>query len=266
LPDIKLVAIDLDGTLLKNDLTISPRAEEAIKEATAKGVYVTICTGRMYASALPYIKQLEMKLPVIAYNGALVKHAATGEVLYRKLLPCPMATDIYIRAKKHKLHTNIYYNDDLYVDSLNDWADNYARKVGVDINIVENMVEFLQCDPITKIVTIANPDALKFLRQELEEDYGEKLFITSSLPHLLEILNPEATKGKGLETVANYLDIPRECVMGIGDSFNDIEMFEYAGLSVVMANGEEEVKKIANYVTCSNDDDGVAEAIEKFVL
>lgn len=265
MPDIKLVAIDLDGTLLKNDLTISPRAEEAIKAAAAKGVYVTICTGRMYASALPYIKQLNMELPIITYNGAFVKHSVTGQVLYEKLLPSHMAKDIYLRAKKYKLHSNIYANDRLYVDCLNKWADNYARKVGVEINIVEDMVEFLEDDPI-KIVSIAEPAALKDLEQELSDVYGDKLYITSSLPTFLEILHPDATKGKGLEAVARYFGISRECVMGIGDSFNDVEMFNYAGFSVVMGNGEEEVKKIADYVTCSNDDDGVAEAIEKFVL
>ncbi|HHU31484.1 MAG: Cof-type HAD-IIB family hydrolase [Zhaonellaceae bacterium] len=265
MPDIKLVAIDLDGTLLKNDLTISPRAEEAIKAATAKGVYVTICTGRMYASALPYVKQLKMELPIITYNGAFVKHSTTGEVLYEKLLPCEMAKDIYLRAKKYKLHSNIYRDDRLYVDSFNKWADNYAIKVGVDLNIVDNMLDFLQRDPI-KIVTIAEPQALKILEEELVEVYGDRLYITSSLPHLLEILHPKATKGRGLEAVAEYLGVPRECVMAIGDSYNDMEMFSYAGFSVVMGNGEEDVKKCADYVTCSNDDDGVAEAIEKFVL
>lgn len=265
MPDIKLVAIDLDGTLLKNDLTISPRAKEAIKAAMAKGVYVTICTGRMYASALPFIQQLNLELPIITYNGAFVKHSGTGEILYERFLPSDMAKDIFLRAKKYGLHSNIYFNDRLYVDCLNKWADSYARKVGVDVNIVEDMLKFLERDPI-KIVSIAEPENLKILEQELQAVYGDRLYITSSLPTLLEILHPEATKGKGLEAVANYLGVPRECVMGIGDNFNDLEMFNYAGFSVVMGNGEEEVKRIADYVTCTNDDDGVAEAIEKFVL
>lgn len=265
MPDIKLIAIDLDGTLLKNDLTISPRARQAIKAATAKGVYVTICTGRMYASAFPYVEQLGCDLPVITYNGAYVKHPATEEILYQRFLPSNMAQDVYIRAKKRNLHTNVYYRDSLFVDSLNSWGQNYASTVKVDINVVNNMLEFLQDDPI-KLVSLAEKEALDDFEQELMGVYGDQLYLTRTYPTFLEIHHPEATKGRGLEAVANYLQVPRQCVMGIGDSYNDLEMFHYAGFSVVMGNGEEDVKELADYITCSNDDDGVAEAIEKFAL
>ncbi|WP_227762323.1 Cof-type HAD-IIB family hydrolase [Zhaonella formicivorans] len=261
----KLIAIDMDGTLLNNDLEISPRVEEAIRRVRERDIHVTLCTGRMYASALPYARKMGLDLPLVTYNGAYVKHSGTGEILYNRNLPVEHAREVFLKAKSYGFHVNVYYQDRLYVEQLTERGKIYARTVRVPIHVVDDMLEFLREDPI-KIVVLAEPGQLKDLEGELGAEFGDKLYITKSSSTFLEILHPEATKGRGLQAVARYLNVPRESIMGIGDSFNDLEMFKYAGFAVVMENAEPEIKSFADYITCCNDDDGVAEALEKLVL
>jgi len=258
----KLVAIDLDGTLLNNDLEISPRAAAAIKEAGKRGVKVTLCTGRMFASAFPYAQELGINVPLITYNGALVKNSMDGEILYERNLPLEDAKDVIKICRNYDCQLNVYYQDKLYIEDQNLWAKKYASRVKVPLNEVHDLLEFLTEPPI-KLLAMGEEDVLQLIRQELT---GRQLYITRSQPYFLEILNVEATKGKGLQAVANRLSIDRKHILAIGDNENDIEMFRYAGFAVAMANAEEHVRMHVDYVTKTNDDDGVAEAIEKLVL
>lgn len=261
----RLIAIDLDGTLLNNDLEISPRARRTIKRVREQGVHVTLCTGRMYASAQPYAEQMGLALPLITYNGAYVKHSGTGAILCQKNLPAALARDVFSRAKRRGLHVNVYRQDQLYVEKLTERGKMYAQAVKVPVHVVQDMLDFLVTDPI-KLVVIAAPEEIRELEQELQAVWAEQLYITKSSPTFLEILHPEATKGKGLEAVARYLQVEREEIMGIGDNYNDLEMFKYVGFAVVMGNAGADIKEKASYITCCNDDDGVAEALEKLVL
>ncbi|MDS1030622.1 Cof-type HAD-IIB family hydrolase [Bacillota bacterium LX-D] len=261
----KLVAIDLDGTLLNNDLQISPRTQEVIAKVREQGTEVTLCTGRMYASALPYAEQLQLQVPLVTYGGAFVKSPQNGELIYNRNLPVEFARKAFVMAKEYGYHVNVYYQDSLYVEKLNDKGRAYAQRVRVPIHVAEDMLQFLQKDPI-KMVVIAEPAELNALQQEFIKKWGEKVFTTKSDPTFLELLHPQATKGKGLEALANYLGCGQNEMIGIGDSHNDLEMFNYVGCAVVMGNAEEEIKRKADYITCQNDDDGVAEALEKLIL
>jgi Cof subfamily protein (haloacid dehalogenase superfamily) len=263
--DIKLIGIDMDGTLLDNDLKISHRAKDAIKKAQAMGVHVTLCTGRMYASALPYAEEVGLKLPLITYNGAYVKDPGTGKVLYEKHLPLAYAKEAFHMAKARHIHVNVYYNDQLYVEGHSEEGRNYAQTVRVPLNLVDNMLEYMTSDPL-KMVMIGDGEKIDELCQACQERFGDNISAAKSWATFLEISHKDATKGKGLEAVAQYYGLTREEVMGIGDNYNDLEMFNYAGTAVVMDNAEADLKLLADYVTSSNEDDGVAEAIEKLVL
>lgn len=260
--DIKLIAIDLDGTLLNNDLVISKRAVRAIKEAENRGVKVTLCTGRMYASAYPYAQQLGINVPLITYNGALVKNSFDEEIIYKRNLPLADAKYVVEICRECDCQLNVYFEDKLYVEKNDYWAQKYASRVNVPIYQVDDLIEFLKAPPI-KLLAMGEEDVLQIIRGRLSE---RELYITRSQPHFLEVLNVEATKGRGLDAVAKKLAIGRENVMAIGDNENDIEMFKYAGFSVAMANAEDNIKIHVDYVTTNNDDDGVAEAIEKLIL
>ncbi|MBS3971065.1 MAG: HAD family phosphatase [Clostridia bacterium] len=260
--DFKLIAIDLDGTLLNNDLEISPRAAAAIRAAEKKGVRVTLCTGRMYASASPYAQELRLNIPLITYNGALVKNSFDGEILYEKNLPLEEARHVVEICREFDCQLNVYFDDKLYVEKTDYWAKKYASRVNVPLHEVDDLLDFLKLPPI-KLLAMGEEEVLHMIRRRLAD---RVLYITRSQPHFLEILNPEATKGRGLAAVVKRLAIDRKNVMAIGDNENDIEMFKYAGYSVAMANADDHVKVHADYVTKNNDDDGVAEAIEKLVL
>lgn len=262
--DIKLVAIDLDDTLLKNDLTISPRAKNAITKASELGVAVTFATGRMYASALPFARDLKLDMPLITYQGALVKYV-DGRVVYHKPLQMELAKRVVDFLMPYKYHVNLYVHDELRMERESPEGRRYANISKVPLHFFDNLYDALNDEP-TKILIIAKEHELDELAAALRQEFGAEVNITKSKPYFLEVANRLATKGFALAELAHSLNIKASQVMAIGDSWNDLDMLEYAGLGVAMGNAAPEVKQVADYITLSNDDDGVAEAIEQFVL
>ncbi|MBC7336377.1 MAG: HAD-IIB family hydrolase, partial [Clostridia bacterium] len=163
---------------------------------------------------------------------------------------------------------NLYFNDGidrLFVDRVSAATRRYARQSSVPFYEVPDLLALLDRDPI-KVVVIHAEEVLDALAEESRRRWGEAVYITKSEPTYLEFLHPEATKGKGLAAVAAYLGILREEVMAIGDSYNDLEMFRYAGFAVAMGNARPEIKAAAHYVAASNEEDGVARVLEEFIL
>ncbi|MDR7402958.1 MAG: Cof-type HAD-IIB family hydrolase [Armatimonadota bacterium] len=264
----RLAAIDLDGTLLGSDLTISPRAREAIRRARAAGCTITLCTGRMYASALPYALELGLDVPLITYHGALVKTAPGGEVLYRRFVPLALARRVVTFCQERGFPVNVYYGDGLFVERHTPESAAYGALARRRVEAVGDLLAFMQDDPI-KLVALAAPDRLvdlARLEEEWRATHGDALYVTRSQPEFLEFMHPEATKRRGLLEVARRLGVRREEIMAVGDSWNDLEMFRAAGLAVAMGNAPAEVQREADYVTARVEDDGVAEALERFVL
>lgn len=266
--DYKLIAIDMDGTLLNNHLEISPRVVQAINEVIKRGVKVTLCTGRMFASASQYADKLRINVPLITYNGALVKNSQTKEILYRRIVPLEEAFRVISKCREFGFQLNIYVDDKLFVEKDTERARGYAERVNVPLNVAGDFIEFLKeigNGPI-KMLAIGEEEELNLLRDQLKAE-GADLYITRSRYHFLEFLNKEATKGLGLKAVADTLGINKDNIMAIGDNENDLEMFKYARTAVVMKNARDDIKACADYVTeTCNDDDGVAEILEKLVL
>lgn len=261
----RLVAMDLDDTLLTSKLVITERTKRVIDEVRAKGVHVTLATGRMYQSTLHFARQLDITEPLITYQGALVKEERTGNVLYYRPVPLPAAREVLQKGYELDIHMNIYVNDTLFVDSITEEGIGYAKLARVELHPVGNLLKFLHDDPV-KIIFIAEQEKLDRLQPYMEEKYGRELYITRSKPHYLEFMHSQANKGRALKALAGSLGIAREEVMAFGDSFNDLPMLEYAGLGVAVGNGWPQVQAGADYVTAANDDDGVARALEKFIL
>lgn len=265
LPSCRLVAFDLDGTLLKRDWTISSRNQEAIKAVQAKGVMVTIATGRMFASAVRYAELLGLTLPLITYHGALVTTSHEAPPVYQRFLPKEYARSIVTRVKDLGYAINLYFGDDLYVEKLSEATLYYLRQSGVNYNLVSNLLDLLDRDPI-KLVVVNEEKVLDILAEESREKWGDAVYITKSEPIYLEYMHPDANKGKALEALARHLGVAREQTMVFGDSYNDLEMFKYAGTSVAMGNARKEIQAAADYITTSNEEDGVALALEKLIL
>jgi hypothetical protein len=262
--EIKLIALDLDDTLLRNDLQISPRAKTAIRSAVERGVAVTLATGRMFASAIPFAQELGLDLPLITYQGALVKYA-DGRVVYHRPIPLEIARELVDFILPYGYHLNVYLNDELFMQEDSPEGQRYAAIAKVPVHLVSDLRNIIAIEP-TKLVIIAKEPQLDALAEDLNLRFGNRINITKSKPYFLELAHPQATKGKALATLAESLNIGAHEVMAVGDSPNDLDMIRYAGFGVAMGNAVEEVKKCARYITRSNDDDGVAEVIEKFVL
>jgi len=261
--DYKLIAIDLDDTLLRTDLTISERAKKAITSCMEKEVLVTFATGRMFCSALPYALDLGLDLPLITYQGALVKYA-DGREVYHRPIELDVAKEVIEFGKPSGLHINVYIGDELYMEGSTRWGKEYAAIAKVPIHFL-NLPEDLKEKP-TKILFIGESAELDEMAQKLVDKFPDTINVTKSKDIFLEVSHPKATKGNALKELAESLHIDSKQVIAIGDNMNDLDMIRYAGCGAAVANAVDALKEAADFVTVSNDDDGVAEVIEKLVL
>lgn len=264
--DIKLVAIDLDDTLLRDDLSISGYTRDVIKKVKELGVAVTLATGRMFRSARPFAQQLGFDVPLITYQGALIKNAFSEDIIYCCPLPAETALQVIEFGRKKQIQVNFYLDDNLYVERITAKGEHYAALAKVPFCRVDDLSALLQRGNPFKCLMIESEDVLDRYAEELREIIGDKAHITKSKPNYLEVIHPKATKEKALRELACWLNIEREQVMAIGDSYNDLEMLEFAGLSVAVANACPDVLRCASYVTASNNEDGVARALDEFIL
>lgn len=262
---IRLVAIDLDDTLLDRRTSVSPRAVAAIRQAVAQGVTVTVATGRMYASALPYARQLGLDVPLITYNGALVKASLSGEVLYHRTIERDLAVAIMELFRSRNWYIQSYVDDVLYVKEVNDQTRAYEETVKMKaVSMGESF--YTKALPPTKLLALARPEEIQERYQTVRRHFGDRLYVALSKPTYLEMTHPAVNKGVALSYLAQKLGIDRREVMAIGDSQNDLDMIEFAGWGVAMGNATDLVKSKADAVTAANDADGVAEAIERYIL
>lgn len=265
----KLLALDVDDTLVNARLQIPERTRRAVEQAREAGVRVTLATGRMFCSARPFAGQLGIEEYLITYQGALVRHSVTGETLFHRPVPLDLAGEIieYIK-KEFGYHINIYLDDFLYVAERTPEAERYAAHSGTPLGVVGDLDRFLQerNEAPTKLLVVAEEYQLDELLARARPVYGERLHITKSKPHFLEFSHPDGHKGHALASIAGHYGLQREEIIAVGDTYNDIEMIEYAGLGVAVGNARPEVQKKADYVCPSNEDCGVAEVVEKFIL
>jgi len=229
MPKFMLVAVDLDDTMLSQDFRITGRVREAVSAVQAAGVHFTISTGRMYRSAVRYAGELGIDIPLITYQGALVKNSLSGEVLIYRPLPLAHAREVIARVHQLGYHLNGYLDDRLLVERDTPEGRRYAAISGVEAEVVGDLLKYLDRDP-TKILTISEEPLLDRLSAELGPLYRGKVNIAKSKPHFLEFSHPLATKGTALASLAAYFGVKREEVMAVGDSYNDLDMLEYAGL------------------------------------
>ncbi len=262
---IKLIATDMDDTLFNRSLEISERNKQAIADAIGRGVMVTISTGRMFRSAAMIAEQLKLDLPLITYQGALVKKASSGEVLLSLTIDMETAQEMIAFAEDHNCSVQAYVDDVFRVNYIDKRVVYYTHTSKVPVMAVKDLRRNLGGCP-HKILISGDPQRMDELWPVAEQQFAGRAYITKSKPYFLELLNPAANKGAALRYVAHQLGVSQAETMAIGDNFNDIKLFEGAGLKVAMGNAVEPLKAIADYVTDDCDSSGVGQAIEKFVL
>lgn len=265
-PPIRLVALDLDGTLLRSDKTISARTLQTIQTAREQGVVVAIATGRMYSTARSYGKLLGLgDMPMVLYAGGLIQTVETGKKLYEKTIAVEDAKTLLAMAKEQGWQMQTYIDDVLRAAVSDRWVQGYERKTGAHAVICGDAFYQPQ-GPCNKILSRGPHEELLRRKAYIDAHMPGKLQVLFSEDTFLEIMPTQVDKGKGLQRLAAIFGVPIEATMAVGDSQNDIDMLKAAGLSVAMENAHDEIKEAADCVTASNDADGVAQAIEKFVL
>ncbi|MBT2581201.1 Cof-type HAD-IIB family hydrolase [Planococcus sp. ISL-109] len=261
----KMIAIDLDGTLLTDGLTISQDTVTAIQKSMELGIVVTIATGRMYPSAKRFALELGIDAPLITYQGAMIQAATGGEVLRERLVSFEIAEQLIRIAADKNMHLQVYQDDVLYsaVETAEVMA--YSKEVKVPYTIEPDLLKLAQ-KGFTKLLFINETDGLDLLQNELQALFGEEAWVEKSKSHYLEVTNPEANKGSALLFLAQQLGIDRSEIIGIGDNHNDSELVKSAGFGIAMGNAVAELKELADYTSFSNNEEGVLHAINKYIL
>ena len=245
--NIRLIALDLDGTLLDSQKRLSARNEAVLRECISRGIYIVPCTGRIWGGVPDFLRSLPGIRYAITTNGAIVEDVKEHRILDERKLGCAQAIDILEMAGR--FHT-MY---DAYVDGRA-----YGEK-----RFLEHMDTYAIPDAIQTMILQTRQERSR-ARRVLQER-GD-VIVSSSLDNNLEINAPGATKGEAILRLAGHLGLCREQTMGFGDGENDMTMIRTAGIGVAMGNAVEALKAEADYVTVTNDEDGVADAIEKLVL
>lgn len=265
---IQLIVLDIDGTIVGSPPVVSRRVLQAISRAQAEGVQVALATGRMYRAALPYHRQVGSSLPLISYQGALIKHPADGSVLMHLPVAIDRSLEVLDFMEERHLAVHLYINDTLYVGSMTEASRRYAERTGIQPEVVGDLHGVLTAEP-TKILGLTEGELVTDrILAELGERYRpDELYLTKSDPTFVEVTNPRVNKGRAVRYLAEeYLGLGQQEVMCIGDQQNDLEMLTYAGIGVAMGNAKPLVQAQADWVAPSVTEDGVAAAIEKFVL
>ncbi|EHI98839.1 Cof-like hydrolase [Clostridium sp. DL-VIII] len=265
----KLIALDMDGTLLTTDKRVSEKNKAAIKEAEAKGVKIVLASGRPLIGITKYLNELDLLKDddyVLSFNGGLVQNTKTQKVVSKLPLKGRDLKNIYRISKELNINIHAFSaKDGLITPKISQYTEHEADINGIEINI-RDFNEIDDEEDIIKVMMIDPQEILDPAIKKLPAELYEKYSVFKSAPFFLEFTNKEVDKGLGLKKLGEYLGIKKEEIIACGDAGNDLSMVKYAGLGVAMENATKEVKEAANFITTSNDEDGIANVIEKFIL
>ncbi|KXG78381.1 Sugar phosphatase YidA [Fervidicola ferrireducens] len=280
----KMIALDVDGTLISSGYTVSRRTRQALKKAMGMGMIVTLATGRFWGSAVRIARSIPVNAPVVSNDGALIKDVHSGKELFFRPLPLEVAKHVLKRAERYpSFEVQIFLKEKKIFSGTAYWKMQLrryfrsARKFSFrgfynymkdfvllpveNAGSLERAAVLLKEAP-TKIVVSGDSEEVREFSEELAKDLGDRIYITSAIKNSIDILEGSVSKAKGLEVLAGLLGIKREEIIAVGDNLNDIEMLKFAGLGVAMGNAPEAVKQRADFVTAKNDEDGVAFLVE----
>ncbi|MTJ49311.1 Cof-type HAD-IIB family hydrolase [Dolichospermum sp. UHCC 0259] len=270
--DIKLLVLDIDGTIAGHSNTLSYAVREVIAAVQARGIKVAIATGRMYCSALRFHQEIKSTMPLVAYQGAWIQDPNTQKIHRHLSVSKEIALELLEYFEQPDLRSllsvHFYINDQLYVREVTKETENYQQRCGVNAISVGDLRQLLDHEP-TKILALCDDaNLIQQLLANLRRRYKPtELYMTTSVATFLEAANTHVNKGNAVRYLAEeMLGLESHNVMTIGDNFNDVEMLSYAGISVAMGDAPAEVQAIAHWVAPSVELDGAAIAMEKFLL
>ena len=265
----KLIALDMDGTLLTSDKKISENTKNALKEAEAKGVKVVLASGRPLSGITRYLAELDLLKSddyALSFNGGIVINNATEEIITSTLLKGSDLKEIYKISKELDINIHAFsLKEGLITPKMSQYTKHECDINGIDFTI-KDFDEIEDEEDIVKVMMIDPQEKLDEAIKKLPKHLYDKYSVFKSAPFFLEFTNKEVDKGKGLKKLGEYLGITQQEIIACGDAGNDISMIKYAGLGVAMKNATDDVKEVSDYITLSNDDDGIAHIVNKFIL
>ena len=268
--EYKLLALDLDGTLTNSKKQITPHTlETLIRAQQEKGLKIILASGRPTYGVAPLANALQLNKFggfILAYNGGEIINWRTHEIMYKNLLDHDVLPYLYECAKKNDFAIVTYENEYVLTEKPD---DEYVLKEALlnvmKIKKVDNFLEAVR-HPIAKCLIVGEPTHLAILEKEMQEQLKDRMGVFRSEPYFLELVPKGIDKARSLSVLLEELELKREELMAAGDGFNDLSMVRFAGMGVAMANAQDVVKENADFITLSNDEDGVAYAVEKFIL
>lgn len=263
----RAIALDLDGTLTNHDKVVTPRTRQALLQAESKGAIIILASGRPTYGIVPVAECLELEKRggyILSYNGGNIVNAKTGEKLFSQFLPDAVIPILYKYAKE-KNHALLGYAGNEIITEMPE--DQYVKEESrinkMNIRKVDNLLDALEPHP-TKLLMTGDPTDMIKAEEELVEILGEKMDIFRSAPFFLELVPKGIDKAQSLLRLLSKINLTPADLMAFGDGYNDLSMLKLAGVGVAMANAAPEVRADADYVTLSNEEDGVAEALLHF--
>ncbi|MDE1548035.1 sugar-phosphatase [Jeotgalibaca caeni] len=268
---IKLIALDLDGTLLNSEKQISDRNKAVIQQAKEKGIKVVLCTGRPLGGIKQYLEELNLLEDgdySITYNGGLVQNNRTGEVLSQKTLSYEQVKEIYACSQELSVPMNMIDLEYVYEPAYPAGHDSlYPSLLSSSLPFVKRNMDTFSADHVfNKVVFCTAPDRLDEAIARIPDSMKQRYSMMKSRPLLFEIMHPEVDKGNGISVLCDLLGYTNDDVMACGDEENDLAMLQFAGFPVAMDNASDELKSHATFITKTNNEDGVAYAIEQLAL
>lgn len=264
LPHIQLLAVDLDGTTLSASGAVSARVREALARAAQRRLWITLATGRNLPSARPFAEVMHINAPIICLQGSLIYDLAKERVLRRCTLPSTLICDLLAA---HEVHWPVaaYRSEQIFVVDPQLAQTIYAA-IRQEPTQVPDLCQALHLEGADKLLFHVPEHEIPHATHVLRNLVRDQAHVVQSDKHYVEVIPKDADKGNALRWLAQYLGVPREAVMAIGDQDNDAAMLAWAGLGVAMGNGSEAAKAAAAWIAPSIEQDGAAVAIERFVL
>lgn len=268
MPHYRLLALDIDGTVVGSDLTIPPGTLQAIQSFQARGGRVTLATGRSFHTTLSFAQALGVDGPLICYQGALIKDQHSGEVLLHDPVPPALAAEAVTRLLSNNVYVHAYIDEELYVPWNGPEIALYQTfsEQKFNVHVIDDLAALVAQQPPTKLLFIAEPDQVDPHLSGLQTHFSDRLQIVRSHAHFGELTAPGCTKGRALMELARMLGVEQAHVAAAGDQYNDIEMVEWAGLGLAVRSGPPELHAVAQAVIDGPEQAGLAAAITTYLL
>ncbi len=265
----EILVLDIDGTLTNSQKEITKKTLDAILKIQKRGHIVVLASGRPTPGILNLAKELNLSKYngyILSYNGAKIINCATNEIIHNKVIDRALIPSIYEAALLHEVGIISYEGDTVIAGTpIDEYMIKESKINNLPIKQVEDFVKYINFD-INKLIMTHEPAHLEKVEIILKEQFRDSLNIYRSEPYFLEIMPLNIDKAYSLSILLEHLGLSKDQMISCGDGYNDLTMIEYAGMGVAMANARDTIKQAADYITLSNDEDGIAHVIHEFMI